>query len=158
VQRGCRFHDLWNRLHDFYQNLMKRKTCLSIRVSMGGQWSKAALLQVASGLDDSTLQGGAMRDFEYRVDVLEVNLPETEDLEGIGMCGGKIELALGWAEQEGVVLIEIGIHGLLDRPAHIVVGRIAALIGVSLPLVCHVPKVPAGVRIGYHHIRARWAH
>jgi hypothetical protein len=71
--------------------------------------------QVAGGVYDACLQGGSVGDFEQRIDVVEIDLPEPEDLDLFRVQGEDIDGCLTRAKQEmGVILIQF-IPGVLEH-------------------------------------------
>ena len=76
--------------------------------------------EVGKGVDDAGLQGRGVGDLQEGVDVVEVELPEAEDLGLLGVQGGEVDLAAGRAEEEVVVgvveeLVAVGaVPGVLD--------------------------------------------
>ena len=74
-----------------------------------------------------------MCDFEQRIDVVEVDLPEPKDLDLFWLQGREIDGCLTRAKQEVVVTLIQLIPGLLDHSLTYIIGRgIAAIIvGIS---------------------------
>ena len=63
--------------------------------------------QVAHGVDDARLQRGRVRDLQQGVHVVQVNLPEPEDLALVGVHGCQGHLARGRAEEEVVAALRV---------------------------------------------------
>lgn len=60
----------------------------TINAENKGLQGRTDAFQIADGNDDAWLQGRCVGDLEQRVDVLEVNLPEPEDLHLFRVQGG----------------------------------------------------------------------
>ena len=88
---------------------------------------------VADGVYDAYLQGGSVCDFEQRIDVVDIDLPEPKDLDLFRVQGRDINGCLTRAKQERVVIVIQFIPGLLDHSLTHIIGRgIAAIIlGIS---------------------------
>lgn len=73
-----------------------------------------------------------MCDFEQRIDVVDIDLPEPEDLDLFRMQGKDIDGCLRGAKQEMVVIWIQVIPGVLNSLTHIIGRGIAAIIvGIS---------------------------
>ena len=77
-----------------------------------------------------------MCDFEKRVDVFEVNLPESEDLDLRWVQRGEIDICSAWAKEKMVVPTIQLIPCLLDHGfAHIIVREIAIITVFAIVIV-----------------------
>lgn len=63
--------------------------------------------EIADGIDDACLQGRHVGNLEQWVDVLEVNLPEPEDVDLLWVQGGYTDFCLCCSKQEVVVIVEL---------------------------------------------------
>lgn len=87
---------------------------------------------VAGGVYDACLQGGSVCDFEQRIDVVDIDLPEPEDLDLFRVQGKDIDGCLTRAKQEMVVILIQFIQGVLDHSLTHIIGRGIAAIIVGL--------------------------
>lgn len=88
---------------------------------------------VAGGVYDACLQGGSVCNFEQRIDIVDIDLPEPENLDLFRMQGKDIDGCLTRAKQEMVVILIQLIPRVLDHSLAQIIGRgIAAIIvGIS---------------------------
>lgn len=95
--------DLFHRLH---RNSVERKH--------KGFNVFGRILQVGCSLDDLCLDAGHMRDFKERVDIVDVDLLELEDLDGRWVAVRRRKLAAREDERKAVIVCEHLIVGTVD--------------------------------------------
>ena len=64
--------------------------------------------QSANGVNDARLECWGMRDFEERVDIVEINLPELEDLGRWRMQGCEVQ-ARQWRAEDEILFAVVGV-------------------------------------------------
>jgi hypothetical protein len=95
---------------------------------------------ITSGVDDECLQCRGMRDFEKRVDVIQVNLPESEDLNLTWMQSREVNDCFPRAKQEVVValvqlvphLFDHGLTHAFVRETFIAINMVGFVFGVII--------------------------
>jgi hypothetical protein len=86
---------------------------------------------IGGSVYDASLQGGSVCDLEQRVDIVEIGLPELEDLDLFWVKGRDIEGCLTRAKQEVVVVLVHLLPGFVDDNLTYTIRRgFAAIVGI----------------------------
>jgi len=127
-------------------------------------WRDAA--DVGRGFDDPSLQCNAVGDFEQRIYVLQVYLPESEDLNWIGVERREVGEGSRRAEEKVVIVLVAAMQLVLDsEAADIVNGGIAVAINVAILVESdnrrRIATSPSSydvlyVPLGSSHARSPW--
>lgn len=111
---------------------------------------------IGSGRKDARLKRDAVGDFEERINILKINLPQFEDMDGVWVEGGQVDDCIRRAEEKVVSMLKAALQCILDVEfANIIAGTVADVVAISnlkgscmssvgTSTICDVTTLPFG--------------